>query len=97
MPCEKPICNCRKLIEKLGCAYYEPSRNSKYYTCNYYYTYRLPCPKEVPNCDGCEFLDKVGGGGRPNQSGINWGDKEEVSAYKRRIRCQKSQLPPSKP
>lgn len=84
MPCDlEKSCACQR-DQRISCSHWTPSRSNVYYNCDYYHQYKLECPKKDAGypCVGCEYFDK-GDQGRPNKSGIDWNNKDEVAQYKK--------------
>lgn len=94
MPCHLTECLCKSNQERIVCKHFAPSRNSRLAKCDYYYQYRMDCPKKdagkyPATCQGCEYHDS-GGVGRPNKTGVDWSDPTQVKEYKRQQRASQS-------
>ncbi len=90
MPCHlEKSCVCNR-AQQIGCKNWEPSRKNVYYTCDYYFQYKLECPfKEngkVYPCAKCKYYDYSNDKGRPNRTGVDWSDKSQVAQYKKEHR-----------
>ncbi len=78
------------------CPQWTPSRGSKYHNCNLWHRTRFVCALKRSACQGCEhhIVGSDLGIGRPNNSGIDWNDPEQVREYnmlaKRRSRQSKA-------
>lgn len=93
MPCSKEGgCTCKKenvpMRNRVLCSNWHPSQNSKYYNCEFYELEQQPCPFEDSNgqspCDTCEYYAKLEGKGRPNTTGVDWENPEQVREYNRK-------------
>lgn len=88
MPCElKSECKCKhlKIRNKVLCPHWSPSRASKYYNCELYEMEKIACPFEGRKCCDCEFYSKLESSGRPNTTGLDWNNPDEVNEYRRKL------------
>ena len=78
-----PAMNTRSVCPE--CSHWTPSRQSKYYSCNKWWSLRVKCDLPTAACNGCAFHMPKGTlrPGRPNDSGIDWTDPEQVREYYR--------------
>ena len=79
---------------RVFCSSWSPSQGSKYYYCEYFELEREPCPFEdghgVSQCENCEYYAKQESRGRPNLSGVDWNNREEVLQRRRDYYASKS-------
>ena len=69
-----------------ACKDWMPSQGSKYYRCAKYAATRATCDEPLSACEACPYYEKPAEyeePGRPNLSGIDWEDPDEVRDYKR--------------
>lgn len=93
MSCKRGTeCTCKKekvsMRNRVLCKHWYPSQSSKYYTCEFYELEQQPCPFEDSDgtspCETCEYYAKLETKGRPNVTGIDWSNPEQVRDYKRK-------------
>lgn len=65
------------------CPHWTPSRGSKYKNCLRHQQSRMKCDLPRSACDTCEHYMRPGtiSTGRPNETGIDWTDPDEVREY----------------
>lgn len=92
MPCHEDECQCKRnnvpTEQRVLCKHWYPSQGSKYFTCEWYELERQPCPFEGSPCETCQYYCKLETRGRPNKSGIDWTDPEQVKGYRRSQRAK---------
>lgn len=75
------------------CRHWTPSRTHKYYRCIRYQQYRIVCDLPEGSCPTCQYYDdpahRAGGMGRPNFTGVDWSDPDDVAEYKRERRRER--------
>lgn len=85
--CEIGGCDQRSPSVCPTCTHWTPSRGSRYYLCARFTASRITCDLPQSACETCEYYEgeiaKEMGKGRPNMSGIDWDDPEEVRRYYR--------------
>lgn len=73
------------------CKYWVPSQHSKYYYCLRFQETRALCDAPRSECPYCTYYETpFPGPGRPNLSGINWDNPEEVREYHKKYRQEKA-------
>ena len=67
------------------CKHWTPSRGSRYYFCARFQSARVTCDLPYSACETCSHFEgdigKEMGPGRPNMSGLDWNNPEEVRKY----------------
>ena len=70
------------------CVHWSPTRKSRYYYCNRFYVDRITCELPKMACKTCPFYEGKGTRGRPNNTGIDWSDNEQVKKYAQKKMAQ---------